>query len=329
MRATGRTPGLTRTRHGGVAAFLCAAALLAGCGQGDAPDPGADAPSFERIGTVRVAGLDEISGIASLPDGGFVVHNDEGSPRLYVTAADGTLQQRIEIDGARIRDWEDLAVMPGPAGPLLVIADTGDNAGLRKSVRLYFVALPGSEAAGTAADRLRVTHALKLRYPDGPRDVESVAYDPAGDRLLLLSKRDRPPRLYEIDAAAALQAPEATAGFVGEVPGLRPPARADLLRDPFRGPWVSQPTGLDIRADGRMAAIITYRSLYLFRREDGDDWGAAFQRVPLEIPGPPGTHDEAVTFDATGGAVIVTAEGLPAPVYRLDLARVIQPASSP
>lgn len=329
MRETGHRPVLAHTRHAGFAGFLCAAALLAGCGNGDAPDANADARAFERIGTVRVAGLDEISGIAALPGGEFVVHNDDGSPRLYVIAADGTLRQRVEIDGVRVRNWEDLAVMPVPAGSLLVIADTGDNAGLRKSVRLYFVALPGSEAGDTAAGRLRAVHALKLRYPGGPRDVESVAYDPVGARLLLLSKRDRPPRLYGIDAATALQRDEATAEFLGEVTGLRPPARADLLRNPLRGPWVSQPTGLDIRADGRMAAIITYRSLYLFRRENGEDWSAAFRRVPLEIPGPPGTHDEAVTFDATGTSIIVTTEGLPAPVYRFDLARAIQPASSP
>jgi hypothetical protein len=41
--------------------------------------------------------------------------------------------------------------------------------------------------------------------------------------------------------------------------------------------------------------------------------------VPEEILGPPGLHDEAVTFSADGRAVFVTTEGRQAPLYRLDL----------
>jgi hypothetical protein len=83
--------------------------------------------------------------------------------------------------------------------------------------------------------------------------------------------------------------------------------------------WVSQPTGMDISPDGRTAAVITYRSLYLWSREAGESWADAFQKEPLEVPGPPGTHDEAVAFSADGKSVYVTTERRPAPIYRYDL----------
>ena len=76
---------------------------------------------------------------------------------------------------------------------------------------------------------------------------------------------------------------------------------------------------MDISADGRMAAVLTYRSLYLFQREEGETWAEAFQRQPDEIVGPPGVHDEGVTFSQDGKSVYLTTERQPAPIYRLDL----------
>ncbi|MEJ2401873.1 MAG: hypothetical protein P8Y52_10835 [Xanthomonadales bacterium] len=116
----------------------------------------------------------------------------------------------------------------------------------------------------------------------------------------------------------ALAEDELEAEYLGELQGLRPPTRLDLLTSK-RGAWVSQPTALDIAPDGRTAAVLTYRSLYLYTRQDGETWVEAFQRPPQEYLGPPGTHDEAVSFSLDGRAVYVTTERRPAPVYRLDL----------
>ena len=109
------------------------------------------------------------------------------------------------------------------------------------------------------------------------------------------------------------------AEYLGEVPVFRPPTRRDIIRSPGRGFWVSQPTGMDISPNGRMAAVITYRSLYLFQRQGQESWLEAFQRQPDEYIGPPGNHDEAVAFSLDGRSVFVTTERRPAPLYRLDL----------
>ena len=143
----------------------------------------------------------------------------------------------------------------------------------------------------------------------------------AGDMMLddVLSKRDQPPRLYGVPLDLALWQSEVEAEFLAEVPGFRPPTRSDILRSFGRGQWVSQPTGMDISPDGRLAAVITYRSLYVFRREGDESWPDAMQRPPQEFVGPPGLHDEAVGFSADGRSLFVFSERRPSPFYRLDL----------
>jgi len=305
-------------------ACLLSGALLSACGPGDSAAPQHDpaaAPQAGRAAGFRTAGrlesayLDEASGIQAIAGNRFVVHNDEGA-RLYLIDSTGRDLGFLDIGGARNRDWEDITRVPGADGPLLVIGDIGDNRGVRKQVSLYFLREP---APGDPVGEVSVQHRLRFSYPDGPRDVESMAYDPDGGRILLLSKRDQPPRLYALPLDLALWQHELEAEYLGQVPGFRPPTREDILRNPRRGLWVSQPTGMDISADGRMAAVITYRSLYLFRREAAESWVEAFGKAPEELIGPPGSRDEAVSFSLDGRTLFVTTEGRPAALSRLDL----------
>jgi hypothetical protein len=304
--------------------WLCLALAAGGCErsdealQGDREAAPAPQPGFQLVGRLQAARLDEASGIQAGAGGVFYLHNDEGA-RLFLADASGRHLGTVALDAGN-RDWEDITRVPGADGPLLVIGDIGDNRGVRKRVSLYF--LPESAAAaGKDGGRATtpVSHRLRVTYPDGPRDAESLAYDAAGGMLLILTKRDQPPRLYGVPLDLALWKKELQAEFLAEVPGFRPPTRQDILKNPGRGLWVSQPTGMDISPDGRRAAVITYRSLYLFERAEHERWPEAFQRAPLEIVGPPGTQDEAVGFSLDGRSVYVASEGAHSQLYRLDL----------
>lgn len=303
---------------------LLSCALLSGCGPGEGGAPRPDAASTQSPGPAagfHIAGkleserLDEASGLQAIAGNRFVVHNDDGA-RLFLIDASGRDLGFSKVRDTKNRDWEDTARVPGADGPLLVIGDIGDNHKARDRVSLYFLREP---APGAALGEMQVQHRLRFSYPDGPRDVEAMAYDPAGAQLLLLSKRDQPPRLYALPLDLALWQHEMEAEYLGEVPVFRPPTRRDIIRSPGRGFWVSQPTGMDISPNGRMAAVITYRSLYLFQRQGQESWLEAFQRQPDEYIGPPGNHDEAVAFSLDGRSVFVTTERRPAPLYRLDL----------
>lgn len=301
--------------------LLLFAVLVAGCEPGGAPGSGAESPEnaplqFRLVGRLRSDRLKEASGIQAGADGWLYLHDDEDT-RLYAVDPSGGGLRELVVRQANNRDWEDITRVPGADGPLLVIGDIGDNHNARRHVSLYFV--PEHRGDADANAEAAATHRVRITYPDGPRDAESLAYDADGGRLLILTKRDQPPRLYGVPLDLALWRQDLEAEFLGEVPGLRPPARMDILRNPGRGLWVSQPTGMDISPDGRRAAVITYRSLYLFERAAGESWAAALAGSPRELVGPPGTQDEAVAFSADGRSVFVSAEGSPAPLWRLDL----------
>jgi len=105
-------------------------------------DLAAQVPEFlsgRRVGTVQTELIHEASGIAASRKnpGVLWVHNDSGdSARLYAVNLEGKLVAVCRIKGARARDWEDIAVGPGP-GPrqdYLYIGDIGDNGAKHKSI---------------------------------------------------------------------------------------------------------------------------------------------------------------------------------------------------
>ena len=144
-----------------------------------------------------------------------------------------------------------------------------------------------------------------------------MAYDPLGKQILLLSKRDKPARLYAVDLETALTQQYAELEFLGTISILRPPTPANRAQFGGRTDFISQPTGFDISADGSEAVVITYRSLYRFRRQQGEDWLSALQRKPAEVVGPPARQNEAVAYSVDGKSIYVTTEKHPAPVYRV------------
>jgi hypothetical protein len=274
---------------------------------------------FEKIAILDNRDLKEVSGIQSGSGDVFYVHNDSGGALVHIIDLAGRHQGEIRIRETKNRDWEDITSFPGENGQIIVMGDIGDNGTKHKTIRLYFIAEPERGEDGLYPAEVDRLHKLKAKYPDGPRDSEAMSYDPSSGMILFLTKRDKIPRIYGLPAETAFSQEKAQLEFLGEIPTFRPPTAEDLLTSGKRAFWLSQPTGFDISPDGKRAAVITYRSLYLYSREDGETWVEAFQKEPLEIIGPPGLHDEAVTFSRDGRSVFVSTERLPTPLYKLQL----------
>ncbi len=279
--------------------------------------------AFVRAGQIEAADLDETSGLEA--SGGQAGHwfaiNDSKAAALFVFTDEGRHVQRIEISGAKNVDWEALAAMPDPHRPgtnLLVIGDIGDNDARRPTITLYIVEEPSPGGEDEYPSRASPRHVLNLRYPDGARDAESLAWDPQSDRLVIVTKRDRPARAYAIDRALALEVGETTLDYIGTLHPLRPPDDEDARRFGRQAPWVSQPTGMDISEDGLEVAIVTYRSLYRFDRPPDQDLAEALAAPPTETVGPPGATEEAVAYVPGARQVMIASEGRAATLYRSD-----------
>jgi hypothetical protein len=125
----------------------------------------------------------EASGIAvsHRTPGLLWTHNDSGEPLLHAIDASGTVMGHVQVTGARVVDWEDLAAAPCPGGSCLYIADIGDNNRSRRAITIYRVAEPRPDQS--ASEPAEVWTAT---YPDGAHDAEALFA--TGSALFIVTK---------------------------------------------------------------------------------------------------------------------------------------------
>ncbi len=285
---------------------------LAGCSNAEQPATLA----FEAAGRLEDPRIREASGIArsQREPGVLWVINDSGAKEfLYAIDATGTSLGRTELKKSSNKDWEDLASFELDGKPYLMVADIGDNLSRHKSRKLYFLKEPESGKKSTTVD-----WEVSFRYPDGPRDAEAAAIDIASERVLILSKRDIPPALYEVPLRTD-DDEKVTARWLGTISGLPQPSRQDVEFAPRTKDWHWQPSAMDISEDNRAAAVLTYRAVYYFLRRPGQDWYDAFNTKPIRIGLGNFINAEAVAFADDHRTVVVTGENRNALLLRVNL----------
>jgi hypothetical protein len=215
-------------------------------------------------------------------------HSDNGPP-LYAVDRAGHILARFPIP-RRLRDWEDIEVARCPAGTCLYLADTGDNAEVRRpgNIKVLRVPEPDVAAPGPLAPDV-----FPIRLPDGPRDIEALFVLP-GERLYLVTKgRHDPVSVYRYP------------------PPLRPDTvtleEVQRLTD---GPQelLSQVTGASASLDGSLVAIRTYESLQFYHVQG--DTLAAMPGGLVNLRTLEETQGEGVGI-GPGGEVALTSEGGP------------------
>lgn len=287
-------------------------AALAACMLACAPAP---LPFARLAGLITSKDLDEASGFAAsrAHDGVLWAINDGGNPaQLHAISLRGQEMAHYDVEGARNIDWEDLASFDLDGKHYLLVADTGDNGGLRKSITLHVFEEPTRLASGT----LRPAWTIRARWPDGPRDCEAVAVDAAAGKILLVSKKRTPPELFQLPLAnpgKAWREPRR----IGRLSGV-PAADPELQRsDPTMGKLFSQVTAADVSPDGSTLAVLTYGSVLFYRREAGEGWAAAVSHDPEAHDVPLIPQAEALAWSAGGGGLYASGEFNPAPIFYL------------
>jgi hypothetical protein len=282
------------------------------------------APGFEPTGQLQDPALVELSGLARSrtdPQRFWGINDSGNAAELFALDARGQALGRVAVGDSFNRDWEDLASYRDPQGRAwLAIADTGDNRAIRDSVQLLLVPEPAPDAGLSA-----VPQRLRFRWPDGPRDCESLAVDLPGQRFLLLDKGRRPRGIYALPMAA-VGGDEITAERLGDLP-LRWDPRGNTPEQRFGGAL----TAMDLSDDGQRMAVLSYRALALFERRAGEDWPQRLQRAPdqlFKLPKP--ALFESLSWLQGESGLLVAPEGKGATLYRHRLGTPdAQPAAPP
>lgn len=272
---------------------------------------------FDVSGRLEDASIREASGLARShrQPGTLWIINDNGAQEI-VHAIDDTGARLGEFDlkKSNNKDWEDLASFRLDDTAYLMVADIGDNDAKRKHRTLYFVEEPSPGQQSVAQTAWKQVY----RYPDGSRDSESAAVDVSEQKALILSKRDLPPRLYEIPLQSDSDEP-VTAVLLGNVESLDKPTRQEVEFAPKTKSWYWQPVGMDISEDNLAAVVLTYRAVYFFERQPQQDWLDALNSEPTRISLGNFENAEAVAFGDNARTVFVTGENKHSRLLRIDL----------
>lgn len=258
----------------------------------------------EPVAEIESAAVDEASGLAmSSRDAGFMwIVNDSGAEAvLHLAETNGTDRGVVRVAGARNVDWEDLSSFELGGVPYLLIGDFGDNNSVREDCVLYVVEEPKLPGAGKKLDgEVEIAWKIPFGFEDGPRDCESVGVDQRAGKIILVSKRTKPPVVYELPLKPKGNE-RVVAKRLGETT-VAPPKGVPRL------PYIAQPTGMDISEDGSLGVMVSYFGLFLFERNGRESWREAFGKPPVFL-GPHGmAQAESVAFSKDGKTLTVVSE---------------------
>jgi hypothetical protein len=218
-----------------------------------------------RAGNLDTAFLDEASGMAAsaIAENRLYHTNDTWtpSPNFFITDTAGQHLQVVDIESVRnnprINDIEDMDV--GRCGEVscLFIGDIGDNRSNRPNINILLI-----EEFSEVPSSVAVKQYLRVQYPDGSHDSESLAVHPNGD-IYVLTKEitsilgTAPAKLYRL-------ARDLWENAGDEVLTLEFAANIDLFA--LSGTTVNIfshiATGMDISNDGQRLLILTYGEVF-------------------------------------------------------------------
>jgi hypothetical protein len=232
--------------------------------------------------------LEEVSGLVAsqrYPNRLYVHTDSGGESAVFVLDTLGNELGRLDLSGLKNRDWEDIAIGPGPNGSSYIyVAEIGDNEAKHEEIYLYRFTEPELLQAipSTAIDH------VMLQFPGGPKDAETLLADPITGTLFLVSKREPKNAVYQVPATA-FEKGSATLEKVHEFD------------------FNSSVAG-DISKDGSQILIKTYLAVFYWKRTEKQSLVEALKAVPMRLPYVPEPQGEAIGFNFMGDAYFTLSE---------------------
>lgn len=198
-----------------------------------------------------------------------------------------------------VQDCEDIATGPGPVKgkSYIYLADIGDNAGMRFYIRVYRFEEPVLE--GKAPRELPAAVAT-LKYPDEPKDAETILADPQDKMIYILSKREDSVSLYmtPVDFGQQDTLVLQTAGKL-------------FFEGKKKEKWL---VSGDVSKDGKQVLLKTMNAVYYWKRRPREHLYETLQRKPISLPYQNKGQEEAICFSQDGKGYIILAEGKQSPI---------------
>ena len=231
----------------------------------------------QDYGEIEYDSIDEASGIVSSGknENVFWTHNDSGDEnRIY---AFNNLGQHLGIyylDNCDARDWEDMAIGPGPEEnqSYLYIGDIGDNYSQYNTKYIYRFLEPDIDSNQLpVSEVIYNVDIMEFQYEDGNRDAETLMIDSITKDIIVMSKREESVHIYQLPYPQSIGSP-LTVQLIG-IMDFYPEDSSDL------GRIVSG----DISSDGAEILIKSYLNIFHFPRYENQTITDAFNNTMTTV----------------------------------------------
>ncbi len=237
--------------------------LISGCNKGKNNPPRLD------LGQIEDNRLKEISGIdkSQINKNVFWIHNDSGdSAQIFAIDNKGKHLGKFLLQNIENRDWEDITVGPGSIDgqSYIYIGEIGDNEAIYDVKYIYRFKEPQINFDKIPNDSMiHDVETIAYKYPDGPRDAETLMIDPLTMNLIIVSKREESVHVY------VLLFPQNTDSI-------------NILQQIATLP-ITQVTGGDISNSGTKIILKNYDNIYYWLRTAGQSLQDAFSKLPEHL----------------------------------------------
>lgn len=257
----------------------------------------AQAPAFGDpidCGEIDAPAIREASGLVASRQNAHVLwtHNDSGDKNVIYAINDrGKLLGVYTLARAYARDWEDIALGPGPeeGRQYIYVGDIGNN---EARYRLqYVLRVPEPVVSAEQApvqEKLEGVEGISFMYPERNYDAETLMLDPRTKDLYVVTKRDS-----NVIVFRAPYPQSTTEKFEVE----------QVAKLPF-----TMAVAEDISVRGDEILIKTYDSIYYWKRGGGETIAQALARMPQRVPYLLEPQGEAVAWKADGEGYYTLSE---------------------
>lgn len=237
--------------------------------------------------------IDEASGMASsrTHPGLLWTHNDSGDKaRIFLIDSLGKYRATVWLNGIINRDWEDIAVGPGPEKDktYVYIGEIGDNLAKYEYKYIYRFPEPLIFSQDTTFE-LDQMDSIKFKLPDGFRDCEALMIDPSTKDIYIFSKREPAINLYR------LPYPQSTTEIM-------------IAEKVLEGLPFTLIVAADWSADGKEILIKDYEQVYYWRRSNNEPIAELLKTQPILLPYHQEPQGESITFDYWGKGYYTLSE---------------------
>lgn len=270
-----------------------------------------DYSEAKEIAVLEDKNVNESSGVtASRKNAGmFWTHNDSGGGAfIYAFDTKGKRRGVWRVTGAENTDWEDIAIFTKDQNSYLYIGDIGDNDKKRESIIVYRIVEPDvkkEDANATKSKALETDKAemIRLQYPDGKHDAETLLVHPMTGDIYVVTKTSK-------SAAAIYKVSNPSVSETNKLVKISDVSVPSIMKGFL--------TGGAISPDGRRVILCDYFAGFEFvlpanSTKFDDIWKAK----PLTVNIGQRQQGEAVCYASDGKAIYSTSEKTPAPLFEV------------